>query len=158
MGFSAASSTPLIHKAAIKANLTNNQNGHISIKKASNQKNKGTLFPWNFKVEKAKVPLAFSLEASWLRYAYTDYLMADLSDANSKNKQDGHISVRKPQIKKVMALCFLEILKLKRQKRLYYFYLRLPDWDMALLLIFWSHIWEIGHWIIRRAISQQRGL
>ena len=60
--------------------------------------------------------LVFHLKVSWLRYGHTDYSMNDFSDATSKNEQNGHNSVRKSLIKKVMALCFLELSKLEKQK------------------------------------------
>ena len=48
--------------------------------------------------------------------------------------ENGHISAQGPPIQKIKVLSFLQLLKLKKRKCLYFFYWRPLGWDMAIFL------------------------
>ena len=87
---------------------------------ASNQKNKGTFLSLTFKVGEKKVPLVFWFEAHRLIYGH--FLLSTIVRwLNDIGKwENGHISAPEPQIKKLKALSFLQLWKLKKGKCLFF--------------------------------------
>ena len=97
---------------------------------AKYQKDKGTLLPSTFKVEEKKVPLFLFFLAKGLRYGHLFISKKAHREEQPSKWQYGHISVPRQNLKKIKLLCFLELLKLKKRKYLYFFDFMPRDWDM----------------------------
>ena len=118
----------------------------------SNQENKVTLFSSTLKVDKNKVSLFSWFEVQWLRYSHFVLLIVCPMVRFGSEQQNCYISCIWPQIKKIRALYFLHLSKLKIIKCLYFLNLRSNEWDIVILLFLKGYqmgrstsIWQSGY-------------
>ena len=100
---------------------------------ATNPKNKHTFFSSTFKLEGKKVPLIFGFGACWLRYSHVVILIIVSTWSQTKTMKNGYISAQRPQFQKIKVLSFLQVLKLKERKCIYFLDLWPLGWDIAML-------------------------
>ena len=80
------------------------------------EKTKGTFFSLTFKVRENKLPLCLSILALGLRYSHFLIFCWQHQKVPSKNLENGYISAPEPKLKKLRALCFLQLLKFEKRK------------------------------------------
>ena len=88
--------------------------------RAINQKDKGSLLSQLLKLETAKCLYFFDLWLWSWDMALFWYLFLLVDESLDWRWQKRHISVPEPSIKKLKALCFLQLLKLDKAKCLYF--------------------------------------
>ena len=102
----------------------------------SDQKNNGPLFSSTSKVEEKKVHLSLWSDENLGSYGYFDvFHRCQTSDHKSQKTQKVHISLIWRLIKKIKALCFIQLKKLKKRKCTY-FYATMQTWEVMAILLF----------------------
>ena len=100
---------------------------------AKKQKNKDALLPWTLKVEESKVPLLYLFLAKGLKYDHFVISKKAHREEETSKWQFCHISAPRPNIKKIKALCFLQLVKLNNGKYLLIFGLGSEIWPLCYL-------------------------